>query len=139
MARSEWLTVIRVIESRLGWAPANSDPHKARGLEVMKLKCAAVKNPAVTPENLRLAVEYCVRKRVHIGEPLELIRWIRQALELAVAPETVTDLDSRVRAAIELESARGGADSEYWVGRLVRAQGDARADVLAEWVASGAG
>lgn len=113
---------------------------KARAVEAGKIKAAMRKDPKrVTLANLELAANYCFEKRLQIKTPYGLIHKIDEALQYATAPELESDLSVLTQRALMAEAGRSAADqvSQEWIGRLTRAHGDARADVLREWKEAG--
>lgn len=127
--------VIRACENVLGWVPPRGMPlSTARTLYAAKLEKAAQEQPGlVTERNLLLAVELCRRERTPIQSPMFLCHRIKDALRLAASPEAERPLGTQVDEALTREGMRADDESSYWRGRLMRASGNARAEVLQEW------
>lgn len=119
------------------WMDGDSKPwYRARGIEIAKIKAMRRKRGLRIPE-LVLTARYCYRLQIPIRAPWELVKHIQDARKEQVAT-AVSDLSAQVQAAIEWEQTQSEQGTD-WVGRLLRAQGSYRRDVLEEWKAAGRG
>jgi hypothetical protein len=87
--------------------------------------------------DLWLAAQFCKATKVTVITPFDLTRHITVAKRWAKAAELAAEranLDDQVIAAVTRE--RTFARDGDWVGRLLRAQGDGRKEVLATWESS---
>lgn len=126
---------VELCENTLGWVPDSSKPLlTARRIMAGRLKQAIAKDPGkLTWHNLELAVEMLRRRRQPITSPVYVIYKVDEALEMAHAPAPARPLGDLMEKALAVEMALDTDESRYWVGRLVRAQGDARREVYDEW------
>lgn len=130
---------VELVENQLGWAPPMEEVTerkplwKHRIIMAGRVKKAIEKDPNLyTWHNLDLAIEYCRRKKIEVKSPMGVLYKVRQAVDMAnVVPST--DLEGAIEAAIEWESTEQRPGHAEWVGRLVRADGSARRDVLELW------
>lgn len=125
------------VENTLGWIPPVTEKTplwKARAVEAGKLNKKIKTNPRLyTWENLALAVEYCRRKKQEVRSPTALCWTVERALREAYQPADSTPVQAQVDAAIAWEQTNQLDDADTWIGRLTRAGGDGRKDVLNEW------
>jgi hypothetical protein len=88
-------------------------------------------------EDLWIAAQFCKAQRLVITEPFQLTKHITAAKRWNAAlaqRETRSSLGQRMENAVTRELAIDrGDESGEWIGRLLRAQGDAREEVLAAW------
>ena len=87
--------------------------------------------------DLWIAAQFCKATKVPITTPFDLTRYVTAGKRWAKAAELVTErenLDDQIVAAVRRE--RTFARDGDWVGRLLRAQGDGRKEVLATWETS---
>lgn len=134
--------IVVLCENTLGWTPDHmkyGSLWKARSIEAGKINKKLKADPKVTLADLELAVEYCWRKREPVTSPAALFWRVEDAKAAANAVATPTDLSADVEAAMAWELSDVRAEQEYWVGRLTRAHGSYRTEVLAEWKAAGRG
>jgi hypothetical protein len=145
VASDLWRTLID-IENQLGWSPADnpSEIPKARAVAHHILTRAMTKrNVAVA--DLRLAIAYAKAKQLMIESPLQLLSFIDKARQMATSETTTTNLEQRIREAINWElnhaeeDSNDDGDTDQWYMRLVRAAGPARAGLLQEWRDAGRG
>lgn len=136
---------VELVENQLGWAPPIEEVTerkplwKHRIIMAGRVKKVIEKDPNLyTWHNLELAIEFCRRKRIEIKSPMGVLYKVKQAVD-ASADTKVTDLEAERNAAIEWELAHQRPGHEEWVGRLVRADGSARRDVLELWRSEGRG
>lgn len=129
------MALVRMCETRLGWFPDGDNLLKARRIEASKLKRAMATDPArLTLFNLQLALELCASRREEIRSPYMLIYRVDDALKLANAETTaVGEHYQLIDEAIAVEMGRTDQERDYWIGRLTRAAGPARIEVLQEW------
>lgn len=123
------------IENTLGWTPDTDRMPlwKARAVEAGKLNAAIRKNPKLlTWVNLELAVEYLRRKRQPVKSPVGVTYFVEKALDKA-HQEASRPLGELVDEALRAEYSRNDDLTNLWVTRLIRAEGNARAEVYAEW------
>lgn len=122
---------------KLGYGDYLYDPdhpvsyQKWSGIEAHKLH-VTMKKRHITNREFCLAVDYCHARRMRIENPV----WVFQSLTLAKAwdrEQETTDVASNVANAVAYEQALQGPDSHIWIGRLTRAQGPFRMEVLEEW------
>jgi hypothetical protein len=134
-----WMDVVVSCENNLGWLPSDKGPvYKARAREAAKLAKAAEVNREVTPDNLELVISHLRKEKKPVKTPYGLIHHISDALAAAYQPHAASDLTDAVRAALNVENARPDDEGyKYWIGRLSRAQGSSREQVLHEWKAEG--
>lgn len=125
--------LVRWCENMLGWLPPEDKPvWKSRSVEAGKLNRKRKGDRKMTIANLLLAGEYCRAHRIEIKSPVALCFYVEKAMKLAQEQETVSDLAADMTAALTYERALPEPDPT-WVTRLIRAQGDVRAEVLEEW------
>lgn len=122
------LRFLKDLENTLGWLPRNRKMSAAKLLREMEAD-----RRLYTWDNLTLAMEYLRRQRRTVKSPTAILLYVKPALELANAPVASTDLQTQIEQALTYEHEHHGTDWERWVGRLVRARGEARAEVWAEW------
>lgn len=128
---------VRYVENTLGVVPDTSDGSpwwQARSREAGKLKRKRATNPELySMRNLLLAVEYCRQRGIEVPTATALCWKVEPALEHAHREVQVSELQQLIERAVKrehLEQRPGWAD---WVGRLLRARGEARTDVYSEW------
>ena len=130
---------VQLVENTLGWAPPLDDTtplFKRRAIEAGKVKSKIAKNPTLyTWHNLELAVEYLRRKRQGVKSPVGVLYKVEQAIAAANAPAPISSVGEDINRAIEVELSHGKEGSEDWVGRLIRADGPGRREVLDAWQA----
>lgn len=105
--------------------------YKYRMNEIAKLKRVMAKR-GTTVQQLVLCARYCEQHRVPIKHMFKLFDYYQPARR-EQREQLVTALARAIEQAISQEREHPRDDSDYWIGRLVRAQGDARQEVLAEW------
>lgn len=103
---------------------------KFRMVEIQKIKVLR-RRRGVSLGEFALAARYCYRRRIPVRRSWEVCGYIPAAKKQARASR-VSDLAASIATAVENERSRADCD-ERWVGRLLRAQGPARAEVLAAW------
>lgn len=126
-----------LVENRLGWMPVVDDKtplHKARGVEVAKLKRKIAEKPELfTWKNLLLAVEYCSRKQIRVASPAAVCWKVEKALKEIVPEQQMSPVAERIQKAIAWEQQHQLVGWENWVGMLTRAGGVLRDELLIEW------
>ncbi len=118
------------VEGRLGWEPPDVEPQWRRYMvEARKVARKRQQDPnRFTWRNLTLAVEL-LRRRQLTRTPCGVFAYVDLAVERAnVEP---TDLETAIVDAINAELCVG--DPAGWAGRLMRARGSYRREVLEEW------
>jgi hypothetical protein len=132
-------TFVVAVENTLGWSPPSEEITDAkplwkhRSIMAGRVNKAVAKDPKLyTWENLELAIEYCRRKKIEVKSPLGVLYKVKAALEVANV-EHVGDLTQQMQEAVDWELANQHEGYHDWVGRLVRADGTARRDVLDRW------
>ncbi len=136
---SALMDIIYDCENRLGWSPPiGAVLWKARAAEHRKLTMAMQRH-GYDEKDLRLALNYCIRRKQPIASPLELVGIVATARDLAAPRERTLDLATEQAAAIAWEQMTSDVESAHWVSRLVRSVGPVRADVLIEWRQAGRG
>jgi hypothetical protein len=130
--------ILTDVENQLGWVPTGKNIHHARAL-AHHIVTQAMKRQGISEDDLELTVAYCRRKRLPIDSPLQLLPLVTKARE--AAPDIIKphNLDVETTAAITWEHSHLDPDSLYWIGRLTRSVGPARADTLTEWHQAGRG
>lgn len=130
---------VELVENTLGWAPppdkiTDKTPlWKHRMIMAGRVKKKIAEDPRLyTWHNLELTVEYCRRKKIAIQSPLGVFWKVKAAVDTANVTDT-GQLEAQINEAIEWELEHQQPEHSEWVGRLVRADGSARADVLALW------
>ena len=103
---------------------------KFRMTEIRKLT-AMRKKRRITVKQMAMAGKYCYRHRVAVRESWELRAFIVPAAREA-ASTRVSELAQEIRSAVENERSRPDP-STAWIGRLLRARGDYRREVLTQW------
>lgn len=135
------MDVVHLVEQTLGWAPAPDGKPlwKARAIEAAKLKRKIATNPGLYSwHNLELAVEWCRRHKETVPSPVSICWRVERALREANAPRAPRPIGDLVDEAMELEMSRLESPGAHeWVVRFTRATGDARLDVLDEWLKAG--
>lgn len=133
------MTFVTAVENTLGWAPPEGEVTEAKPLWKHRTIMAGRVNKAVakdpnlyTWENLELAIEYCRRKKIEVKSPIGVLYKVKAALDLANTT-AVGDVSQQVQAAIDWELSNQRDGYHDWVGRLVRADGSARRDVVERW------
>jgi hypothetical protein len=134
------MDIIVDAENFLGYEPplTGGPAWKIRAAEHRKLT-RALESRRYTEADLQLAYNYCRRRRHPIKRLIELVDLIPVAKDLAAAPDTLIDVAQDTADAVTWEAERGDELSTYWIGRLVRAEGPVRAEVVQEWRESGRG
>lgn len=138
--------VVKIIENELGWAPSWDDPRptwKVRSIEVGKMKrvikALERRNRRMkgkfTVANLALTVEVLKRERHAVTSPSGILYHVERALEMQAEEETHTDEAITVQQALAEVEAADLPDvvARAWRTRLVRSQGEAREEAVAEW------
>lgn len=125
----------------MGWpAPTLRDgrpDHPKRAAFIKRMNTVIAKDPELyTMRNLQLAIEYCRRKQIEIATPTLLFGHVKEALELANTDNRPTDVEADRQAAIDYEVQAQHADSDFWIGRLTRAQGPGLFVALTAWRAN---
>lgn len=105
---------------------------KLRQIEAGKLKRKRESNPKLyTIDNLMLTVEWLRQRRQEVKSAASVCWRVEDALKTAAEPEPERDdFEARYAAAIAAEQVAGDT---AWLGRLTRARGNARSEVLREW------
>jgi hypothetical protein len=132
------MQILVACENQLGWIPKGNDQYKARAVMHSIVKREMTRK-GHTLGDLALTLAYCRLKRHPITSPLELLGLIPKARDAAAVVNKPHALDVRTQMARDWEAARDDDDSPYWLGRLVRSVGPARADTLDEWAQAGRG
>lgn len=130
--------VVIACENVLGWNAMITPLHKARAIEAGKINKKLATEPDITLDDLMLAVEFCRRKRQPVTSPVALFWRVEDAKEMANEVVEISDLSTAVQTALAWEMLADVPD-EDWIGRLTRAHGPVRAELLAEWTAAGRG
>lgn len=101
------------------------------------MKNLMLKQPDLyTLDNLVLAIEYCRRKHIEIESPRQLVGFVKSALEIAQDMTPLTSVEADRQGAIDAELGEPREDSDYWIGRLSRAQGPGLLVALTAWRAT---
>lgn len=123
---------------RLGygnWDPDSGESYvKWCGLEAHKL-FLVMKKRRIKASDFILCVDYCHTRHVKIENAV----WVFQSLALAKdwdKDRHVTDIQQLVDEALAYEQTLAASDSPMWIGRLTRARGPFRQEVVDEWQAS---
>lgn len=112
---------------------------QARRVQAGILKKVMAKHPGVTFEDLELALAWSYAKRQPVHVPAGLVYRVEQAKELAGTPPPVLSaVSATVEAALSWELAQPAPDRS-WIGKLTRAHGSAREDLLKNWTGAGRG
>lgn len=129
--------LLLLIENQLGWAPAN--PQKQEYWRLMSTHAGRI-NKKVTENpqlyswrNLELAVAFLKKRRIAVKSPMLVFYVVPSALELANESEQPRPLADLIDSAIEYEMRHELPGFEKWCERLVRAFGEARREVYAQW------
>lgn len=130
--------ILLACENQLGWVPEGTEIWKGRA------KMHAILSKAMTRQNvseadLALTLAYCRLRKHPITNPLQLLPLVTKARDAATVMSQPGALDVRIHDARDWETTRSDADTPYWLGRLVRSVGPARADTLDEWASAGRG
>jgi hypothetical protein len=133
------LDILTDAENQLGCLPLGNHTNmpKARAL-THHVMFAAMNKRGLTENDLVLALAYCVRRRLPLDSPLELLGMVDAARQATHVPRR-HDLDLACDDAIAWESMRADEDTQYWITRVVRSSGPARQDTLDEWRDAGRG
>lgn len=121
------------------WTPDNPEPfQKWAGMESHKLYLVMRKR-RITNEEFLLCVRYCQRHHKRIENAVWVFRFINEAKQeqrelLAQTP--TTELGLGIEEALRRERALSDDQSTTWIGRLTRAVGPYRDEVLSEWRAA---
>lgn len=105
---------------------------KWSGLEAHKLSLV-MKKRNITPEEFILCVDWCQRNHKRIENAVWVFRFINDAKQDWKNAQTAEGLALTVEGAVAYERTLAAPDSANWIARLVRARGQYREDVLAEW------
>lgn len=132
------MQVLIACENQLGWVPEGRDLFKARAI-MHHIMTRSMKRQDISLEDLALTVSYCRLKRQPITSPTQLLYLVPKARAAAAVTSRPRALDVRTQDARDWETTRDDADTPYWLGRLVRSVGPARADTLDEWAKAGRG
>lgn len=127
---------VRHVENTLGVIlDPSKPPWKARQIEAGKLKRKRETNKKLyTIDNLLLTVEWLRQRRQHVKSAAAVCWHVERALKEAPEPELAPDeFEQRYAYAIRVEQHLGETE---WLGRLLRARGDARKELLSEWEAA---
>jgi hypothetical protein len=122
------------VENTLG-LPVTAPLWQYRAREAAKLARWMTTHPAISIDDLLLAVEYCRRKHLPVRGVLGLTYHLADAAAAAHTPHTDPNADART-AALATLAARTDPDADLWRTRLQRTDGAALAGVLAELAAS---
>lgn len=125
-------------ENDLGWVPAGKDLIKSRAV-MHHIMTKAMAQRRISLGDLQLTLAYCRLKHLPLSSPLQLLPLVATARDAAGAMVRPHALDVRTDMARDWETARNDDESAYWLGRLVRSIGPARADTLSEWEQAGRG
>ncbi len=133
--------LLRLIENQLGWDPYDDPdvaPYKRRSTEAAKINRKVKRKPDLyTWRNLATTVAYCHNKDIRLDTPMGLFFHVDAAMEDTKVVDVVVDgTDEAIAAAVALERVSDAPDSQEWERRLLRATGNARSEVLAEWRAA---
>jgi len=104
---------------------------KFRMTEIQKLKAMRRKRK-LSLKQMAMAGRYCYRHRITVRHSWEVCTFILPAAKEA-AGNRVSEVGQQIRDAVENERSRPEPDAE-WIARLLRARGDYRREVLAEWM-----
>lgn len=133
--------VVVACENVLGYALDTSKQglRQARQVQAGILKKAMARNPDITFDDLELALAWSYAKRQPVRTPAGLLYRVKEAKELAGAPPPVVSaVSATVEAALSWELAQSVPD-HGWIGKLTRAHGPAREDLLRDWTGAGRG
>lgn len=141
IARSELMDIIIEAENRLGAATATDKLNVPRARAIQHhLLTRAMARQNLTCSDLRLAISLCVRRRVFLNAPIQLVSFVEAARKLAADPDAVqTDIDRELEDAIAWENDQDDPEHLHWITRLGRAVGATRRQVLSEWREAGRG
>jgi hypothetical protein len=132
------MQILVACEQQLGWIPDGDDMIKARAI-MHSIMTKAMKRQDISLGDLALTLAYCRLRRQPLNNPLQLLPLVKTARDAAGTLNKPRALDVRTQDARDWEAARDDSDTPYWMGRLVRSVGPARADTLLEWTAAGRG
>jgi hypothetical protein len=111
---------------------------RLRQIEASKVNRKIKTDPGLYSwENLQIALEYCVRKRINIKSPVAVLFRVEKALAARPKAPRQRPLGELIDEAVAQEMNTQRTGWNEWVGLLVRAAGPARAEVHAEWVQAG--
>ena len=114
------------------WMEADSKPwHKARMVEIAKIKAIRTKRKWSFGD-FAMVARWCFVNSVRITKAWDLLQYHGKA-KLAQVNSDRLQREGRAQAAAALELEVGLPDSEEWAGRLSRATGRAREELLSEW------
>ena len=120
------------------WHPEHPEPYqKWSGMESHKL-FLVMRKRGIKPADFVLAVEYCQRHHKRIENAIWVFRFLSEAQQErreALAQTATTDLAVEIEAALGCERSLSDGMSASWIGKLTRARGPYRREVLDEWKA----
>jgi hypothetical protein len=127
--------VFEMLHGLFGIGDYNEDDpipwHKARMVEIAKIKAIRTKRRWSFGDFAMVAV-YCYHQSIRITKAWDLLQHHGKA-RLAQVNSDRLRRESRAQDAAALELQVGLPDSEEWAGRLSRATGRGREELLAEW------
>ncbi len=138
MSEMTLMNLLVACENQLGWIPQGRNLFKARAAMHARMTREMTRK-GIDLGDLCLTLAYCRLRRYPITSPLQLLAMVATARDAAAVMRKPAALDVRTQMAREWESARNDDQSVYWLGRLVRSVGPARADTLDEWSQAGRG
>lgn len=118
------------------WTPDHDKPYPMwAGMEAHKL-FLVMRKRHISAEDFLLCCEYCRRHHKRIENAVWVFRFIAEAKQeraAEAAQHPSTDLGREIDEAIACERALSDDMSASWIGRLTRARGPYREEVLAAW------
>ncbi len=118
------------------WHPEHPEPYqKWSGMESHKL-FLVMRKRGIKNEDFVLAVDYCQRHHKRIENAIWVFRFLGDAQQERrewLAENSKTDLAKEIEAALACERALSDGMSATWIGKLTRARGPYREEVLTEW------
>lgn len=118
------------------WTPDHAEPYqKWSGMESHKLYLVMRKRHITNAEFL-LCCGFCQRHHKRIENAVWVFRFVSEAKQEqreALAEQATTDLGKAVEQAMAYERSISDEYTHDWIGRLTRARGPYREEVLTEW------
>jgi hypothetical protein len=137
---NEVMGIVKQCENQLGWQPPRTKSGRLYySGQVRVIEWLMKHDPMVTVDNLKLAIAYSRRKRLSVKQPAFLVYRIEDALALTNIERKPTKTEEIVDNAIAWENRHPDPKSDYWIGRLMRANGEGRLVAVSEWLEAGRG
>jgi hypothetical protein len=117
--------------SKLGYADSKPGS-RAWNLDASIL-AKIMKARGITNAEFVLAVDYCAKNHKLIQRPAGVFAYLDRAKKAKRAEHLPTDVEQQITDAVVEERNAMRPEMNEWIGRLLRARGDYRWEVLAEW------